>query len=153
MTISKQHATHGVSTIAALAALLLASGCASNPTPQVDPIFQAVPGGQYDCYYQADDRNMAVKGATSTAGQAVVGGAAGGLLGNQFGSGSGRDIATGLGVVAGAATGAWNARRMDNNRVNNCLQRQNQYPTQYNNGYDNGGRNGRYRRSGGGNSY
>ncbi|MES1938783.1 17 kDa surface antigen [Salinisphaera sp. T5B8] len=105
------------------AACLLVAGCASNPKPQVDPIFQAVPGGQYDCYYQNDDRNVAVKGATSTAGQAIIGGAAGGLLGNQIGSGSGRDIATGLGALAGAGAGAWNARRMENNRLNDCLQR------------------------------
>ena len=105
------------------AACLLVAGCASNPRPQVDPIFQAVPGGQYDCYYQNDDRNVAVKGATSTAGQAIIGGAAGGLLGNQVGSGSGRDIATGLGALAGAGAGAWNARRMENNRLNDCLQR------------------------------
>jgi uncharacterized protein YcfJ len=124
----------GVPAMAAAAALLLA-GCASNPKPQVDPIFQAVPGGQYDCYYQTDDRNLAVKGATSTAGQAVIGGAAGGLLGNRFGSGSGRDIATGVGVAAGAAAGAWNARRMDNNRVNDCLQRQNGYQNSYRSTY------------------
>ncbi|MES1950815.1 17 kDa surface antigen [Salinisphaera sp. S4-8] len=105
------------------AACLLVAGCASNPKPQVDPIFQAVPGGQYDCYYQNDDRNVAVKGATSTAGQAIIGGTAGGLLGNQIGSGSGRDIATGLGALAGAGAGAWNARRMENNRLNDCLQR------------------------------
>jgi outer membrane lipoprotein SlyB len=109
------------------ASSIFVAGCASNPQPQVDPIFQAVPGGQYDCYYQSDDRNVAVKGATSTAGQAVLGGAAGGVLGNQFGSGSGRDIATGLGVVAGASAGAWNARRMENNRLNDCLQRGNGY--------------------------
>ena len=110
-----------------VASSIFVAGCASNPRPQVDPIFQAVPGGQYDCYYQSDDRNVAVKGATSTAGQAVLGGAAGGVLGNQFGSGSGRDIATGLGVVAGASAGAWNARRMENNRLNDCLQRGNGY--------------------------
>ena len=116
---------------ALLSGLFFVTGCASNPKPQVDPIFQAVPGGQYDCYYQSDDRNVAVKGATSTAGQAVIGGAAGGLLGNQFGSGSGRDIATGVGALAGAGAGAWNARRMENNRLNNCLQRQNTYPGGY----------------------
>ncbi|MES1929457.1 hypothetical protein SADO_09372 [Salinisphaera dokdonensis CL-ES53] len=114
-----------------LTGVLFAAGCASNPKPQVDPIFQAVPGGKYDCYYQTDDRNVAVKGATSTAGQAVIGGAAGGLLGNQFGGGSGRDIATGVGVAAGAAAGAWNAKRMENNRTNDCLQRQNTYQGGY----------------------
>lgn len=101
---------------------LLMAGCASQPKPEVDPLFQVVPGGRYECYYAPDDRNLALKGATSTAGQAVIGGAAGGLLGNRFGSGSGRDIGTGVGVAAGAAAGAWNARRMDNNRVNDCLQ-------------------------------
>ena len=109
------------------AASLLVAGCASNPRPQVDPIFQAGPGGQYECYYQNDDRNVAVKGATSKAGQAVLGAAAGGVVGNQFGSGSGRDIATGLGALAGAGAGAWNARRMENNRLNDCLQRSNGY--------------------------
>lgn len=113
--------------LAIMMVALLATGCASNPEPRIDPIFQAVPGGKYDCYYRTDNRNVAVRGATSSAGQAVVGGAAGGLLGNQFGSGSGRDIATGLGVVAGAATGAWNARRMQNNRVDDCLQQRSGY--------------------------
>jgi len=103
------------------------AGCASNPQPDVDPVFQAVPGGQYECYYQEDNRNVAVKGATSTAGQAVIGGAAGGLLGNQIGDGSGRDIATGVGAVAGAAAGAWNSQRMKNNRLRECQQRRNQY--------------------------
>lgn len=107
-----------------LAAITMLAGCASNPRPEVDPIFTAVPGGKYDCYYARDDRNVVVKGATSTAGQAVVGGAAGALLGNQFGSGTGRDIATGVGVAAGAAAGAWNANRMQNNRLNDCQQQQ-----------------------------
>lgn len=115
-------------TAATLAGVLLLAGCASNPKPEVDPIFQAVPGGRYDCYYQQDDRNVVTKGATSTAGQAVIGGAAGGLLGNQFGGGSGRDIATGVGVAAGAAAGAWNANRMQDNRLRDCQQRQNAYP-------------------------
>lgn len=110
-----------------LAAGLLLGGCASDPKPQVDPIFQAVPGGRYDCYYQDDNRNPAVKGATSTAGQALIGAAAGGLLGNQIGSGSGRDIATGAGALGGAAAGAWNAQRMQNNRLRECQQRQNGY--------------------------
>jgi len=112
---------------AAVAGLLIVMtvalvGCAGSPKPEVDPIFTAVPGGKYDCYYQTDNRNTVVKGATSTVGQAAVGGAAGGLLGNQIGSGSGRDIATGVGAAAGLAAGAWNARRMQNNRVNDCLQ-------------------------------
>ncbi|MES1923886.1 glycine zipper 2TM domain-containing protein [Salinisphaera sp. T31B1] len=109
--------------VLAAALVTIVTGCASNPKPDVDPIFTAVPGGRYDCYTQQDDRNVFAKGATSTAGQAVIGGAAGGLLGNQFGSGTGRDIGTGLGVAAGAAAGAWNARRMQNNRLDHCLQR------------------------------
>ena len=112
----------------AIIALLSGAGvltaCASNPEPQVDPIFQAVPGGRYDCYYADDERNVAVKGATSQVGQGVIGGIAGGLLGNQFGSGSGRDLATGAGVAAGAAAGAWNAQRMQDNRLQDCMQRQ-----------------------------
>ncbi|GAB3671899.1 hypothetical protein [Salinisphaera aquimarina] len=111
------------------------SGCASNPKPDVDPIFTAVPGGRYDCYYQQDDRNVVVKGATGTAGQAVIGGAAGGLLGNQFGSGSGRDIATGVGVAAGVAAGAWNANRMKTNRINDCQQQQQSRQPQQQSGY------------------
>lgn len=135
MTISVSRKIMNAQMMTAIAAVVLAAGCASNPGPQVDAIFQAVPGGKYDCYYQTDERNVAVKGATSTAGQAVIGGAAGGVLGNQFGHGSGRDIATGLGLAAGAATGAWNARRMENNRLNNCLQQ----PSYYDRNYDNGG--------------
>lgn len=140
MTISVSRKIRYAPAISTVAAIVLMAGCASNPKPQVDPIFQAVPGGKYDCYYRPDNRNVAVKGATSTAGQAVLGGAAGGVLGNQFGSGSGRDIATGLGVAAGAATGAWNARRMENNRLNDCLQQQNYYNNGANGSYD-----GRYR--------
>jgi|GEM_PF-1980882 len=105
-----------------LCSVLALSGCANNPKPEVDPIFTAVPGGKYDCYYAQDNRNVVVKGATSTAGQAVLGGVAGGLVGNQFGSGRGQDIGTGLGAAAGAAAGAWNAKRMDSNRLNDCLQ-------------------------------
>lgn len=116
---------------AALFGALLLIGCASSPQPEVDSVFQAVPGGKYECYYQQDNRNVAVKGATSTAGQAVMGGAAGGLLGNQIGSGSGRDIATGVGIAAGAAAGAWNADRMKNNRLRNCQQRRNAYQNGY----------------------
>jgi len=127
--------------IAARSGLLMAVavgmiGCASSPKPDVDPIFTAVPGGKYDCYYAADDRNVVVKGATSTVGQAAVAGAAGGLLGNQIGSGRGRDIATGVGAAAGLAAGAWNARRMQDNRVDDCLQRQSPTGSQSLDGYN-----------------
>lgn len=116
--------------------ILLLAGCATQRGPQVDPIFNAVPGGRYACSNTTDDRNMVVKGATSTVGQAAVGGAAGGLLGNQFGSGTGQDIATGVGAAAGLAAGAWNAKRMSNNRYQDCVQQNNAY--QYGNGQRNG---------------
>lgn len=110
----------------------LLAGCATQRGPQVDPIFQAVPGGRYACSNAGDNRNAVVKGATSQVGQAAIGGAAGGLLGNQFGSGTGRDIATGIGAAAGLAAGVWNANRMANNRHQGCLQRN----STYNNNYD-----------------
>lgn len=128
MKFDSYRPTYGVKAPFAAACLIvgvaLLNGCASTPDHQVDPIFNAVPGGTYACENAGDNRNVVVKGATSTAGQAVVGGAAGGVLGNQFGSGSGRDIATGVGVAAGAAAGAWNANRMANNRLNDCRQQQ-----------------------------
>lgn len=117
-----------------LVALALSAGCATQRGPSVDPIFQAVPGGRYACSSNApDQRNVAVKGATSTVGQAAAGGAAGGLLGNQFGRGTGRNIATGVGAAAGVAAGAWNARRMSDNRYQDCLQQQNTNTYQYDN--------------------
>ncbi|WP_423822640.1 glycine zipper 2TM domain-containing protein [Salinisphaera sp. SPP-AMP-43] len=88
----------------------------------MDPIFETVPGGRYECAYAPDTRNTAVKGLTSPIAQAMLGGAAGGLIGNQFGSHSGQDIATGVGAAAGVAAGAWNARRMEDNRYQQCQQ-------------------------------
>lgn len=126
------------SVAAGLTGLLLLAGCASQRGPQVDPIFNAVPGGRYACANSSDNRNAVVKGATSTAGQAAIGGAAGGLLGNQFGSGTGKDIATGVGAAAGLAAGAWNANRMSNNRYQDCVQQNNAY--QYGNGNSPAGR-------------
>ncbi|HET7313340.1 hypothetical protein [Salinisphaera sp.] len=107
---------------AATGATLAVSGCASRPDPQLDPIFNAVPGGRYACANAGDDRNPLARGLTSPIGQAVVGGALGGLIGNQFGSHAGRDVATGAGAAAGVAAGAWNARRMADNRYRQCLQ-------------------------------
>lgn len=106
-----------------LTALLLA-GCAGQRQAEVDPIFKATPNSGYNCAYAGDNRNAAVKAATSKPGQAALGGILGGLIGNQFGSNTGRDIATGAGAAAGAAGGAWNADRMQNNRRQNCLKRQ-----------------------------
>ncbi len=100
---------------------LVATGCATNRAA-VDPIFSAVPGQRVNCANPPDDRNVIVRGATSTAGQAVIGGLAGGVVGNQFGSGSGRDLATGAGVAAGAAAGAYNANRMQDQRIIGCRQ-------------------------------
>lgn len=106
---------------------LLVVGCATQRGPQVDPIFQAVPGGRYACSNASDNRNAVVKGATSQVGQAAAGGAVGGLLGNQIGSGTGRDIATGVGAAAGLAAGAWNANRMADNRYQDCRRRNQSY--------------------------
>ncbi len=103
---------------------LVLSACASRPGPQVDPIFNTVPGGRYACANAPDDRNPLVRSLTSPVGQAVVGGALGGLIGNQFGSHTGQDIATGAGAAAGVAAGAWNADRMTENRYQQCLQSQ-----------------------------
>ena len=114
----------GLKTIVAAAAVAVLGACASQP-PQAneDAIFKAVPGGRNECYYAQDNRNKVVRGATSTVGQAAVGGAAGGLIGNQFGGkGAGQNIATGVGAAAGLAAGAWNAQRMKNNRIRQCQQ-------------------------------
>lgn len=116
-----------------LVASALIAGCATQRGPSVDPIFQAVPGGRYACANTPDHRNVAVQGATSTVGQAAIGGAAGGLLGNQFGGGTGRDIATGIGAAAGLAAGAWNAHRMSDNRYRQCLQQNDSNSYQYGN--------------------
>lgn len=119
--------------VGAIGAAMLV-GCATQRGPQVDPIFQSVPGGRYACSNTPDNRNAVVKGATSQVGQAAIGGAAGGLIGNQFGSGTGKDIATGIGAAAGLAAGAWNANRMANNRYQDCVQQNNAYQ---NNSYRN----------------
>lgn len=108
----------------AIGALLAVSACASHQGPQVDPIFNAVPGGRYACANATDTRNPLVRGLTSPVGQAAVGGTLGGLIGNQFGSHTGQDIATGAGAAAGVAAGAWNANRMADNRYQQCLQSQ-----------------------------
>lgn len=109
---------------AAAAATLGMSACAHQSGPQVDPIFNSVPGGRYACAQAPDNRNAFVRGLTSPIGQAAIGGALGGLVGNQFGSHSGQDIATGAGAAAGVAAGAWNANRMADNRYRQCQQRQ-----------------------------
>lgn len=108
----------------AIAAVLAVSACASRNGPQVDPIFNAVPGGRYACANAPDERNPLVRSLTSPIGQAAIGGALGGLIGNQFGSHTGKDIATGAGAAAGVAAGAWNANRMSENRYQHCLQSQ-----------------------------
>lgn len=108
----------------ATAAALALSACAQRSAPQVDPIFNAVPGGRYACANAGNERNPLVRSLTSPIGQAALGGALGGLAGNQFGSHSGQDIATGVGAAAGVAAGAWNANRMADNRYRQCLQRQ-----------------------------
>lgn len=94
----------------------------------LDPIFQVMPvSGQPDssCFENTrDNRNVVVRGATSTAGQTVIGGLIGAAVGNRFGGGSGRDIATGVGAAAGAAAGAWNANRMEQQRIRECQQYQ-----------------------------
>ena len=107
---------------AAAAAALALSACAQRSAPQVDPIFNAVPGGRYAC--AGDQRNPLARSLTNPIGQAALGGALGGLAGNQFGSHTGQDIATGVGAAAGVAAGAWNANRMADNRHRQCLQRQ-----------------------------
>lgn len=92
---------------------------------ELDPIFEATPvDGPRDpgCFQQDDRRNPIVRGATSSAGQTIIGGLIGALVGNQIGSGSGRDIATGVGAAAGAAIGAERARRQQQARVQACQQ-------------------------------
>lgn len=91
---------------------------------ELDPIFQntGVQGQPSAECFNRDNRNAIVKGATSTAGQTIIGGLVGAVAGDQIGSGSGNDIATGVGAAAGAATGAWNANRMENQRIRECQQ-------------------------------
>ncbi|MGN8157570.1 glycine zipper 2TM domain-containing protein [Salinisphaera sp. RV14] len=109
---------------ALIGAVLALAACATRNGPQVDPIFNAVPGGRYACANAPDNRNVLVRSLTSPLGQAALGGALGGLVGNQFGSGTGQDIATGAGAAAGVAAGNWNANRMADNRYQQCRQRQ-----------------------------
>ncbi|MAA74720.1 MAG: hypothetical protein CMN28_08445 [Salinisphaeraceae bacterium] len=94
--------------------------------PDMDPIFNVTPiAGQpaQNCFETAgQDRNIVTRGATSTAGQTIIGGVLGAAVGNRFGDGSGRDIATGVGAAAGAAAGAWNANRMEQARIRECQQ-------------------------------
>ena len=92
---------------------------------ELDPIFEVTPVDgtpAQDCFRQADDRNVFVRGATSTAGQTIIGGLLGAAIGNQIGSGSGRDIATGVGAAAGAAIGAERARRQQQADIRSCQQ-------------------------------
>lgn len=110
--------------LAAIAAAFILSACAQRSGPQVDPIFNSVPGGRYACANASEDRNPLVRSLTSPTGQIVLGGALGGLVGNQFGSHAGRDIATGAGAGAGVAAGAWNANRMADKRYQQCRQHQ-----------------------------
>lgn len=115
---------HAIVFPAIVAAAFILSACAQRTGAQIDPIFNAVPGGRYACANATDGRNPLVRSLTSPVGQAALGGALGGLIGNQFGSHTGRDIATGTGAAAGVAAGAWNAGRMADNRHQQCLQRQ-----------------------------
>lgn len=100
---------------------------ASAAERELDPIFRATPmEGTPDagCFNQPDNRNAIVRGASSTAGQTIIGGLLGAAIGNQIGSGSGRDIATGVGAAAGAAIGAERAHRQQQARTRACQQYQ-----------------------------
>lgn len=107
---------------------LLASPLALAQNRDVDPIFQVTGNSQSaaNCVDSAgDDRNILVRGATSTAGQTIIGGLLGAAAGNQIGGGSGKDIATGVGAAAGASAGAYNAQRQREARIRNCQQSRN----------------------------
>lgn len=107
---------------------ILATGTAFAGERQLDPIFAATPVDQgqpaQECFNAPDNRNVVVRGATSTTGQTIIGGLLGAALGDRFGDGSGNDLATGVGAALGAASGAWNAQRMQEQRVRECQQYQ-----------------------------
>lgn len=107
---------------------MFASPLALAQNRQLDPIFEYTPAsGQPDqsCFDNSrDDRNVIVRGATSVAGQTIIGGLIGAALGNQIGGGSGKDIATGIGVALGASAGAYNAQRQREARIRECQQTQ-----------------------------
>lgn len=117
---------------------LLASPLTLAQNRDVDPIFQVTGNSQSaaNCVETAgDDRNILVRGATSTAGQTIIGGLLGAAVGNQIGGGSGKDIATGVGAAAGASAGAYNAQRQREARIRNCQQSQN-YTSNQTRGYE-----------------
>lgn len=109
-------------------AALFVSPLALAQDRQLDPIFEYTPvSGQPDqgCFdNRYDDRNVLVRGATSMAGQTIIGGLIGAAIGNQIGGGSGKDIATGIGVALGASAGAYNAQRQRDARIRECQQYQ-----------------------------
>lgn len=129
---------------------VLASPMALAQNRQLDPIFQVVPASAQAadaaCFDNTrDDRNIFVRGATSVAGQTIIGGLLGAALGNQIGGGSGKDIATGVGAAIGASAGAYNANRQQQARTRECQQNQDYtnsygnpstYQTSYRNGYN-----------------
>jgi len=121
---------------------MLASPMALAQDRQLDPIFQVTPiSGQADasCFENTrDDRNIFVRGATSTAGQTIIGGLLGAALGNQIGGGSGKDIATGVGAAIGASAGAYNANRQRQARIRECQQFQSYSGQSGNPGYNTG---------------
>lgn len=91
---------------------------------RLDPIFRVmgIQGQPAATCFHRDRRNVFVQGATSMAGQTIIGGLLGAALGNEIGSGDGNDIATGVGAALGAAIGAWNANRLENQRIRRCQQ-------------------------------
>jgi len=103
-----------IRTLAALAAAIVAAGCASDPYYSSDqryyePRYAAAPMYQGNGAYSDFGRVVAIdvvrdSGGTSGAG-AVVGGIVGGVLGHQVGSGRGNDAATVAGAIGGAVAG------------------------------------------------
>jgi len=103
-------------TLAALAAAIVVTGCASDPnyysygdSRYSEPRYAAAPVYQGNGAYSDFGRVVAIdvmRGPGSTSGGGAVAGAiVGGVIGHQVGSGRGNDAATVAGAIGGAVAG------------------------------------------------
>jgi outer membrane lipoprotein SlyB len=105
----KSHRLAGL--VAAVSALALFAGCASNtprfnqPAPYPSSPYPASQGPNGVQYGHVQSVEL-IRGENQTSGAgAVLGGVIGAVVGRQIGSGTGRNAATAVGVVSGAVIG------------------------------------------------
>ena len=103
-----------IRTLAALAAAIVVTGCATDPyyygdSRYSDPRYAPAPAYQGSGAYSDFGRVVHIEGVRGSGGTsgggAVAGAIVGGVLGHQVGSGRGNDAATVAGAIGGAVVG------------------------------------------------